>query len=754
MRNAFLVVLIVSTLSSFGCKSSPEIQKREALERGKKRLASGDYARAALEFKTAAQADPNDAETYYQAALAYIGTQELRPALAALRKATELNPKHTLAQIKLSEMLSAAPRNSGLLQNAERRMEALLASSPDNTDALSALAFAELRLGQFGDAEKHLSQALAIGPANLKAAVGLAQVRIAQNRPADAEAILRNATAQKPALATPFIVMGEFYLSRKRPADARREFMNALEVEKNNQIALLYIAGIQLMSGETDEAGKTWKRVSELPDSRNKTIYARFLFYVGRRDQGVKELERLFSESPHEHSIRRDLVSAYLTVNRAADAERILSAALKAKPTDTDALLDRARVYLVADKAGDASVVLNEVLKYDPNSAQAHYLLARIYEIRGKTIMFRDELAQAVRFNPELLTARLKLARLLIASNLSQSALNLMNETPDWQKQNPEVIAQRNWALLATGSKEEMRNGLALGLTQSRSPELLLQDAVLKIEHKDLAGARVLLEEVLSKLPEDTRALDILALTYLKQGQPAAALRRIRDHAKLHAKSPRVLQYLGAWLQRSELMDEARQAFMAAKDADKSFWLADVSLAALDLTENKVDTACTRLAPLLAHPHAGIQARSLFAIAEQKRGNLDGTIEHYKKIIEQEPNNVFALNELAYALAEYKNLPDEALKLAERAKALAPQNAAIDDTLGWILYKKGAYSSAVQHLERSVRNQANATRHAHLASAYAKYGDKVRGLAQLQAAVKLNPELPEIATARKLFTTR
>ena len=43
--------------------------------------------------------------------------------------------------------------------------------------------------------------------------------------------------------------------------------------------------------------------------------------------------------------------------------------------------------------------------------------------------------------------------------------------------------------------------------------------------------------------------------------------------------------------------------------------------------------------------------------------------------------------------------PDEALKYAEQAHELQPQNPNFSDTLGWILYRKGLYSAAVKHLE-------------------------------------------------------
>jgi Tfp pilus assembly protein PilF len=751
MPKRVLLLIVVTVLAVAGCRTSPQEVKHQALERAKKRIAAGDYSRAALEFKTASQADPKDAETYYQAALAYLAMPDLRSATAALQQATQLNPKHTAAQIKLAELLSAAPRNSGLLQNAERRMEAVLASAPGNPYALSALAYAELRLGQFEDAEKHLSESLSKAPANLKAAVGLAQVRIAQSKVGEAETILRSVADQTVPSATALIVLGEFYLNNNRPAEARREFLRALDVDNKSDIALLYIAGMQVGAGETDAATATYKRVSNLSNSKHRTMYARFLFHIGKRNEAIVELERFADAEPASRSMRHDLISAYLTTGRFADAEKVIGAALKTNAKDVDALLDGARVYLLTGKRALALETINSVLQFYPNAAGAHYLKALVYEQEGKTLMMRDELGEAIRYNPELLQARLQLARMLLASNASQAALNLLSETPDWQKQDADVLAQTNWAMLATGNKGQIRTPREAVL--ANTPDLLLQNAILRIDRGELPAARTSLEELLKQTPEDTRALDILALTYMKQNQPAAALRRIRDHVQAHSKSALLHQYLGAWLQRSGAMDEARAAFLAAKAEDRAFWLADISLAALDLTQNRFLEARDQLLLLVEHPYAGPHARSLLAVIDHKSGKPADALVQYRKIIERDANNVFALNELAYGLAEHEDKLDEALKLAERAKKVAPDNAAIDDTLGWILYKKKSYNAAVRHLERSVMKQGNATRHAHLASAYIKYGDKARGTAQLQIAAKLDSNHPEVVAAQKVVAS-
>ena len=112
--------------------------------------------------------------------------------------------------------------------------------------------------------------------------------------------------------------------------------------------------------------------------------------------------------------------------------------------------------------------------------------------------------------------------------------------------------------------------------------------------------------------------------------------------------------------------------------------------------------------------------------------------------------NVIAFNALAYLLAENKQ-PDEALKYAQKAWELAPDNPAVEDTLGWAYYQQGMYPLAVVQLEAATAKQGTAVRKYHLAMAYLKAGKPDRGRQTLDAALKMDPKLPEAQAARQAF---
>ena len=90
------------------------------------------------------------------------------------------------------------------------------------------------------------------------------------------------------------------------------------------------------------------------------------------------------------------------------------------------------------------------------------------------------------------------------------------------------------------------------------------------------------------------------------------------------------------------------------------------------------------------------------------------------------------------------------MKYAQRAKELDPNNILVEDTLGWVLCRKGLYRTAIKYLEHADTEGPTALGKYHLAIAYLKSGDRRRGLSVLAQARKLDPSLPESAAAQEL----
>jgi Flp pilus assembly protein TadD len=83
-----------------------------------------------------------------------------------------------------------------------------------------------------------------------------------------------------------------------------------------------------------------------------------------------------------------------------------------------------------------------------------------------------------------------------------------------------------------------------------------------------------------------------------------------------------------------------------------------------------------------------------------------------------------------------------ALQLATAAKPKLPADPNVDDTIGWVYYKKDLASLAIGPLEESIRKRPNnAETMYHLGLAYAKLGNKTKARDALSRAVALDPKI-------------
>ena len=749
MRFERSIIVLAAALILSGCSETPRAKELRYLDSGAKEFAKKNYAVALLHFKNAMAAQPRDAEPYYQLGLVNLAANDVSTAASYLRKACELNPKHTGAQLKLAELM-AASAGKGLVEEAQKRARDVLALLPNDPDALHILAVTELRLGNLQGAEEHLVRALRKAPGQLKSSVSLAQVKLARKDVAGAEEVLKQAAAQAPKSPDPRVYLGGFYLVQNKTAEAEQQFRQALAVNPKHAPSLLALASLQLRGGQTAQAEQTYRQIAALPEKQYRSVHAQFLFQSGKQAEAVAELEKLFAADTEDRNLRSELVRAYLVLNRVADAEKVLTAALKKNALDTQALLQRSRIYLGSKKFNEAQNDLNQVLHYQSQSAEAHYLLAQVSQGLGDAAIQKQELGEALRIDPKFLAARIELVQALLNGGGAQSALNLLEETPAEQKEAVAVLVERNWVLLALGQKAEARKGIDHVLSGGQVPDALLQDAALKLDQKDYTGARSGAEKVLVQRPDDVRALNLLVRSYTAQNQASTALAKAREYAQRRPTSAPVQQYLGQLLLMAGDRSGARKAFEAAEAASPGLLAAELALAEIDAAEGRRDEARKRLQGALASQPSSIPGRVLLAQLELTDRKPEQAIEQYRKVVGLDPKNALALNGLAYLLADNKR-PDEALKYAQQAKELAPENPAVDDTLGWTYYQKGMYAMAVTHMESAIARESNAVRKYHLAMAYLKAGDPARGRQNLEAALKMNPNLPEAQAARQIF---
>jgi predicted Zn-dependent protease len=114
------------------------------------------------------------------------------------------------------------------------------------------------------------------------------------------------------------------------------------------------------------------------------------------------------------------------------------------------------------------------------------------------------------------------------------------------------------------------------------------------------------------------------------------------------------------------------------------------------------------------------------------------------------PNDVSSLNNLAWVLRT--SAPQRAEALARQAGTIAPDNAAVADTLGVILLGNGKVEEAAKALERAAAGLPdNPSVQYHYASSLDRLGQKDKARDVLVKALKDHREFSERAAAQRLL---
>lgn len=735
-----LCLIAAAAILMCSCGGAPEQRYARFFHLGMAKLNKHDYPRAILQFKNAILEKPKSSDAYYELGMAYLGAKEFPAAIKCLRETLQLNPKDTAAKLKLAE-LAIATHDPAELEQAEQDIRRILEISPENVDALDVLANAEWQLGKAEDAEKLLSQAFAQSPHDPKVSLALAKLKLSKKDASGAEEILEKLVANNPGSADAAAILGRLYIAVGRVKDAQTQFERALKLDAENGAALVSLAAIRWQEGKADAADQLYKRAAALSDPQFKSVHALFLLTSGKQDAAILEFEKIYRHDPSDRASRTQLIGAYEATNRGPEAERVIAAALKDNPKDVNALMDQSAIDLRNGNTGAAEAALATALHFQPDSAQTHYLLAALRKQEGKTQMQRQELAEAVRLNPNFLPARLKLAELLIANKAANEARGLLNETPTAQRNNPAVLTVRNWAALALGDKAEARSGVDKLLMRNRPPDALVQDGILNLMDQQYAAARKLLDEALQKSPDNSKAMNLMVQSYEMQKQLPLAVQWLREYAARTPKSAAVQFELGKLLAATGDPVSAHAALSAARSADPELTAVVLFTAHLDIETGNFNEARKILSELISKNPASAPAHLLLGDLEETARNHKAAIEQYRKAAELDAKSVEALNDLAYVLAEFGKQPDEALRFAQKAEELAPENPAVSDTLGWVLYRKALYASAIPYLEQAAVKQPTGLRQCHLALAYIKFGSKHKGEQLLAAALRMDPSL-------------
>ena len=388
-------------------------------------------------------------------------------------------------------------------------------------------------------------------------------------------------------------------------------------------------------------------------------------------------------------------------------------------PDNTQVLLTWAMIQAETRQFEASLATLQQVFALEPDQKQAALLEAKILMAQGSTQPFA-RLERMLAANPQDTQVRLQYARMLTATDL--------------------VAAQEQFEVL---SNQAPRNG-----------ELLLSLALLNRETGDNAAAKNYLRQLLALEQHVDEAHYYLGRIAEEDGDPQAAIyeyKQVEEGREFVAANGRLgLIYIssGQLDEYGAHFDELRREY---PDRLEQLYGVEADLLA---RENEIAAALAVINEALQQMPDSTALRYARAMLAEELGDLALLESDLRRIIAEEPDNATAMNALGYTLANRTRRYEEAYGLISQALALQPNEPAIMDSMGWVLYRMNRNEEALDYLARAYAAFPDPEVAAHLGEVLWVSGDTGKAMQVWQGALLKDPDNPVLVeTLQRLEVT-
>jgi len=732
-----LIAGLVWSVALAACSNS-EQAKKEHFENANRFMAQDKYQEAIVEYRNALKEDPKFGEARLKLAAAYQQVGNVNQAFREYVRAADLLPQNNDAQVKAAGFLIAA----GQFEDARTRIQPVIDRDPTNVDAQLILGNALVGMKDLDGAVKEIEEAIKLEPGRGLTYSNLAAVKMQQGQQAEAKAAFLKAVEVDPKSIQARLALAYFYWSIADTVGAETALKDAVATDPTNALANRTIAAFYMGSGRAPQAEPYLKTLAHSGAPEPTLTLADYYLSQRRTADASAILQPLLAIATAKSAAETRLASIAYVSNEKSKAHGMLDAVIKSEPNNTQALLMKTQWLLDEKRVTEALEPAQAAVKADPKNINAHFYLGVVHDTLRQRKEAIADFTEVLRINPRATAAQIALSRLNLLEGSPETAVTLAESALSAQPANPMARVSLVRGLLGRHDTVKAEQELAPLLKQY--PQIGVVHALngaLKMQRKDVPGARVEYEKALSMVPDSIEALAGVTAVDLSQNKAAQARERVE--AKLAAQPNNTdLMMLAAQVYGAQRdFPRAETTLRAAIQKDPGVSRAYSMLAAVLLSSGKLDAARVEFDQMGQRDPKNVGALTMAAMIVHSQNKTADARKRYEAIVNNDPTAAVAANNLAWIYQEDGDKLDDALRLAQGAASRLPESSEVQDTIGMIYIKKELPALAVPAFEKSVEKAPdNASYHYHLALALSKSGNTQRARQSAEQAIKLKPD--------------
>jgi putative PEP-CTERM system TPR-repeat lipoprotein len=671
------------------------------LLQGALRTAKGDRDGARTALEAAVAADPARAQARLELISLLIVDGQYEAASAQVAEARKLRGGDL--RLLYFDALIAFERKD--YAKARELAQQLVKSAPEHVPSLVLAGAVELQERQLTMAETHLQKAVLLSPEHEGARKLLVRTYMSTNQPARALEVIQPLLAAGRRIdASTMMLAGETYLANGDIKQASTYFSSATQSKPQETAARIRLGQIALVSGDAERGIKELEAATAAEGAPMQADLALIAGYM-RRNESARALEAaqaLAKKQPKEPIAFQVLGSVQAARKDVAGARASFTQALALNPTYLPAVQSLARLDLADRKPAEARARFDAVLAKEPNNELA---LIGLADVMAATQAPPKEIAtvlqRAIAVRSQSATARLALIRLYLQEKDARAALAAAQEAAIALPEDRRILEALGRAQQAAGeTNQAIETFTRLAALQPDSTLPLLRLASVYGGAKETDKAIEVLLRAQKLAPADPAIGRDLVLGYLMAGKVDQALAQARSLQAKAPKSATGFMLEGDIYATTKQWVPAERAYRDALKAEPDSGVSAAKLHGALVAAGRKSEAETAARKWLAeHPRdAGLR----MYLAEQalRAKDYKAAVGYYQVVVREQPENVAALNNLAWAAGQVGD--PKAVAYAEQALKLAPDSPLVLDTVGVLVAASGDANRGVEYLARAV----------------------------------------------------
>jgi tetratricopeptide (TPR) repeat protein len=755
------------------CNTDPKAAGKRYVANGNKYFARGQYKEASILYRRALAKDMRSPDAWYRLGLVNAKLGELPEARKDFSRAMGLDPDNQDAVVQLGDLdlafyLLDPPGGRVFLADLKDITGRLLKKDSRSFDGLRFSGNIALAGNDTSAAILLFQQANLVQPDQPDLTLTLVQTLFAARRDEEAERLGSAQLDRQKTFSPLYDALYVHYMRGNRPELAEQILHREMANNPAQPACLIQLAFHYFVLHRAAEARATIERLTSDPKVFPAGRLEAGDFYVRVRDYSAALLQYEEGErqspqrSKTDRVYRRKMAQVLATQGLRDQAEKIVAGLLREDSKDPEAMALHAALLLESGMLtpGDPRQVkaaiteLQPLVAKMPRDSTLRFNLGRAYMANtGQQNLdkAREQLEAALRLDPHLAPAKLAWAELALARGEPAQAVQATAEVLAEDSTNLAARLIRASALVNMAEPEKARAELATLLQMDPASndgrEQLAELDFREQRYQDAEGEfRALLQA------NDSRGVLGLLKSEVAQGQFQTAMQFASDQVERRPQAADVrLAYAATLVAAGSYAAAAGQFQILIEQDPKS------SMFYLPMGEAKMrggDWPGALAAFETARQRAPSDARPVLdlALLYDRTGRTEQARKEYEIVIQLQPENATALNNLAYLEAEEGVDLDQALAHAQRARQKLPTDLDVQDTLALVYIRKNLTNDGIRMLRELVaRKPDSAPFHLHLALALYQKGDRPLAKRELETALRHQPTEKEQNKIRELL---